>query len=251
MKIFKHRNILGLIFGLMALIPLVSIGVKCAYVSMNKNAYQSYSGQDIDNYIPYDSIADVPLNTTIYSYLDNNTTYANTYYLSISDLDFIQTNIDNLPNVEQVSYIRYYTNNGLLFTDSNYSSLGLFNISNKHLFMSFKLLSYSSNDLQGIGNTLGFMNYINGSLDNVFEYSISEITKDNNLGKVGFFTWFASMFLDLNNATNMLYIGFVNWYFNYLLLVSLGYVLFAVLMWFINYIRRLLEKGQDFGHGGY
>lgn len=88
------------------------------------------------------------------------------------------------------------------------------------------------------------------TLDNAFEYSLKEIT-NNDIGKVRFFTWFADMFLDVNDGTSAIYIGFINWYFNYALLMSLGYVLFGVLMWFINWVRRMIERGQDFGQGGF
>ena len=44
MKIFRHRNLMGCIYALLMAIPFVAIAVKSAYVVVNKNAYQSYSG---------------------------------------------------------------------------------------------------------------------------------------------------------------------------------------------------------------
>lgn len=89
-----------------------------------------------------------------------------------------------------------------------------------------------------------------GTLDNAFEYSINQFINDNNIGKLNFFEWFTDLFFD-NNAKASTYINFANWYMNYALLVSLGYILFMFLMWFINFIRKLLDKGMSFGEGSY
>ena len=45
MKPLRPKSLTTLIYGLLMLMPFGYIGVKCAYVAFNKNAYQSYSGE--------------------------------------------------------------------------------------------------------------------------------------------------------------------------------------------------------------
>lgn len=84
-----------------------------------------------------------------------------------------------------------------------------------------------------------------GTLDNVFEYSMGTFIQNNQFGKLNLFSWFFDLFLDSSTMNNM-YIQFINWYLNFVLLVSLTYVLFLVLMWFVNFARRILTKSFDF-----
>lgn len=91
----------------------------------------------------------------------------------------------------------------------------------------------------------------NALLSNVFEDSISEIVSSGNVGEMNFFQWFTDMFIDSTNPTNLLYCNFINWYLNYALLISLVFILFLVLMWFVNFVRKLLNRGMDFGEGSY
>ena len=88
-------------------------------------------------------------------------------------------------------------------------------------------------------------NQLSGNyLDNVFEYSVNQFIDENNFGNFDFFQWFSTFFLQ-DNAVNNLYVHFINWYMNYMLYVSLGYLIFSILMWFVNFFRSLVEKSTD------
>ena len=83
------------------------------------------------------------------------------------------------------------------------------------------------------------------TLDNVFEYSVSQFVKDNDFGNVDLFSYFGNIFLNENQMNN-LYVGFANWYLNYAMLITLMHFLFAILMWFINYSRRILDRSMNY-----
>ena len=94
-----------------------------------------------------------------------------------------------------------------------------------------------------IFNKNAYQSYASGEvLDDVFEYSISRFISENSFGRLDFFQWFSNLFID---SSNNLYIHYINWYMNYTLYVSLAFLIFMVLMWFINFARKLLERGMD------
>lgn len=130
MKIFKHRNIMGTIYMLMLAIPMCYLLVSCAYVIINKNAFNSFNDQTI--------------------------------------------------------------------------------------------------------------------MVDILNDSIEKIIGSANFGLINFMSWFESLFLDMTNSVNALYIHFINWYLNYVMFVSCAYLLFLVLMWFINFSRKLLERGMNY-----
>lgn len=130
MKIFKHRNIMGSIYMLMIALPLCYLLVSCAYVIVNKNAFES-------------------------------------------------------------------------FTDASV-------------------------------------------MTSILHGAMEDIVGSANFGIINFLTWFESMFLDMTNNINALYLHFINWYLNYVMFVSCAYLLFLVLMWFINFSRKLLERGMNY-----
>lgn len=82
------------------------------------------------------------------------------------------------------------------------------------------------------------------TLSNAFEYSLSTFITNNAFGKIDFFSWFASIFLD-NTSHDLLYIHFINWYLNYALYVSLSLIIFHVLYWFIDLLHKLLNKTNE------
>ena len=82
-------------------------------------------------------------------------------------------------------------------------------------------------------NKNAFESFANGvTLSSAFEYALSEFVTANNFGKLDFFTWFSSAFLD-NTVHDLIYIHFINWYLNYCLYVSISYLLFSVLFFSI------------------
>lgn len=109
--------------------------------------------------------------------------------------------------------------------------------------LAIPFLSVLSRCCYVILNKNAYQSYASGEvLDDVFEYSISHFISENSFGRLDFFQWFSNLFID---SSNNLYIHYINWYMNYALYVSLAFLIFMVLMWFINFARKLLERGMD------
>lgn len=254
-KIFGSKSITHLIYGLLMLMPFAAIGVKCAYAVVNKNAYQSYSGQ----------------NQTETNYIDNksNLVIGEEYYFKAGNLN--QSGLDG--GYEQ--YIRYelveVINNSTNIDFSQFDAIGFyasdvvvyyyfnnvgttFNLdtnfaSNQNVEFKFK---YLGNTLPNSNNILDKSNNVfeiklmpNGYIDNVFYYAIDEVIEENNIGLLDFTSWFDGWILS-DNAMNNRFIGFANWYMNFAFLVSACYVLFLCMLWFVNFARRLLDRGMNY-----
>ena len=266
---------MGLLYAVLLAIPLVSIISRVIYVQSNKNAYQSYAGttQQIESVDTYYQFNTNELNTyedliqgNIYyfTYDDELWTIRNNYvflfFNYIYSLDGIYLNEELLSyELNEGNYCLYTENENDYIADSSLSYYLQTNLTNGLYFV----FDYAPSTSYTILNNLieeGFLtqsdylgwedftiNYTEVSyLDNVFEYSVDSIIQENNFGKIDFLSWFSNMFLDNNNAVNNRYVHFANWYMNYIMFVSCAYLLFLVLMWFINFARRLLDRGMNY-----
>lgn len=232
-------------------IPFLSIISRVIYVQSNKNAYQSYSGQNVggvENELisPSANMFNIGDDYTYINELIPSNSTSNRLEIIPTDNKF---KLDNATYNDVSKLVWYKEGNSTNYfyyidTTNHYTNLNLNIVS-----ISFNVASYS---FQNNDFTTPILNYFykvvynnDFYLDNVFTYSVNEIIKENNFGEIDFFQWFTDMFLN-DNQTNNMYVGFANWYFNYILMVSCGYLLFLVLMWFINYSRRLLERGMNY-----
>ena len=282
MKILKHKNITGIILGLLLLMPFLSIFARSAYVVVNKNAYQSYSGttsqqvaipmyntnelQSYDDFVVNNyyviewqtqqgstSQENLLLDDTgidnfkFISYWASNLTSFeindNDIFIDFLELITISNNLRVVNFDSTHDYGSYILNNNVSSTITNQILVQCIDITNLNLIAN-DFSNYFTDDLSN------FQNYIvetieSSTLDNVFEYSVSKFVDDNNFGNIDLFSWFFNMFLD-TNTTNNLYVNFANWYMNYAMLITLMHFLFMILMWFINYSRRLLDRGINY-----
>lgn len=173
-------------------------------------------------------------NDVYFSYvLTNSTTYTYGLALTVNGITYRPT----------IPFIEFYDTAVLKISSDEFVGQD-FDSFNEPYYKMWREYSFPSNLTFSY-----FEKQVSYQLDNAFEYSLKKIT-NNNLGNVKWFNFIGNLFLD-DNSQNNLYINFINWYMNYALLVSVVYVLFMVLMWFIQWIRRLLERGLDkFGGGG-
>ena len=91
--------------------------------------------------------------------------------------------------------------------------------------------------------------FVNGLDYNALKTFVTNTINEFNVSSVymDFFVWFDDLFLNVQTGSmTELTIQLVNWYFNYVFFVSCGYLLFLVLMWFINFSRKLLERGMNY-----
>lgn len=275
MRIFKHKNMMGLIYSILIAIPFLSVLSRSAYAVFNKNAYQSYSG-DYGEKV-YKRVVS-PYNTNEVNSL--NDLHVGSYYLLtinkvIGELHEIRYSTSNNIDIINFDDIRCFDNDitGVFIYDTTtYQGYGypIIKTNNTTYYFqssdtreSFNFIVYINSAFSG-GTTSNYSlfskvtneyeeylpyEYVeleSQTLDNAFEYSLSSFVDENHWGKLNFFEWFTSLFLDVNSNNNGLYIHFINWYMNYTLFVSCAYILFMVLMWFINFARRLLDRGINY-----
>lgn len=261
MKILRNKNLFGCLFAVLLAFPLINILGRTAYTIVNKNAFESYSDYYINSSFNITNDSQLTLNTYYeISSITSNNQNSNIYYYSSISNDNKWWYSDDAPyDFVAFSFSSGGTNKGIRLyyydADNNLASVenhsGGPNFVNGLLPIVFKLVNYTSVSTNTYNAySMQKFTYKAGTLDNAFEYSVSKFVDDNNFGVLDFFGWFEGMFL-ADNSVNNLYIHFINWYLNYALLISVAYILFLCLMWFINFVRRLLDKGMSFGDRGY
>lgn len=225
---------MGLLFAFILAIPMVSIISRVIYVQSNKNAKDSYSGNVEEltkqNNLNYGIIYK-------YEYVNEHTGQTNNT-TGLIEVDYCSLTLET-----GTKYIRFNDNNGINMYDDNSTSIGSLSQINE-VYYSVKQ-SNTTNLIQQPWFNNYQVNYVKGNLDNVFDYSISKLVDENNFGQLNFFEWFNNFLLN-DSQNNLLYVRFANWYMNYAMLVSLMYVLFMCLMWFVNFARKLLERGMNY-----
>lgn len=271
MKMLRHKSLMGLLYAVLLAVPLVSIISRVIYVQSNKNAYQSYAGttEYINNVVEsYDyqtnevNSTDDLITDNIYKFnrldeiwtISNDTNFLSMAYIKSVDVLYLDTEaITDILSGDTYYLITEDGNDYISSFQWNY----YFIFTNDFYFVLDEVINVNAvNTLiqQGyitasdyLGNLSIDIEYTEiSTLDNVFEYSVDAIIQENNFGKVDFLSWFANMFLDNTNQVNNRYLGFANWYMNYIMFVSCAYLLFLVLMWFINFARRLLDRGMNY-----
>lgn len=262
MKNCKRRTIFSWIFALLLLVPMFSIAIRCLYVVFNKNAYQSYSNfnSETHEYVNVDSFDDLIVGNT-YKFISNNDGFSTitnvNSYMQVENVNIISAS-RTITEEQAQSITRFglylYNNNTLLrfnddsgiqniafnsgFATFTFTYLGLINVNTSNTFESYFDSTVYSNNLTNYGNTL----------DNVFEYSIQQFVDKHGNGLINFFALLQDYFMQSTSA-NALYFTFANWCLNYVLLVSCVWLLFSVLMWFINYCNYMLNTSFRKGHG--
>ena len=265
MKLLKHKNFMGLIYSVLVALPLFAVLGRVIYTQSNNNAYQSYYGDTINDYELSEIDNLVGYTTNDYVFFNNKQITDNgSFNIYVSNYHLLERG--NLPN-DSVNILNSHSTYRIYFNlDSNnllYSEYYYLNDNNSYSWCinirpsqyNYKCY-FNLNSVVPISTSttliesfylINFDNY--SFLDNAFEYSLSTFVDENDFGKLNFFSWFYDLFLS-NTSRNNLYIHFVNWYMNYALLVSLTFVLFLVLMWFVSFVRKLLENSQNMHLGG-
>lgn len=251
-KIFGFKSITNLIYGLLMCMPLFAVLGRVIYTQSNPNAKDSYS----DNYVEKTTLVNstnllLENSNYILNYSANSSAISNVSF-AVNDTnlyDYIDTNNKVIKNLFFIN--ENYPRLNIEYTDTTTRRIDNWN----NLFTSFTF-TLSSTQWNPSNTNIDYANlylitYQNNKLDNAFEYSIKSFTDENNLGSIDFFGWFTDLFLNQSNTKNALYLNFANWYMNYCLLVSSGYLLFLCLIWFTQYIRRILDKSMNHDFGGF
>lgn len=258
-NIHKRKNLMGIIYAIVMCIPFFTILVRCLYVQLNKNAYQSYSNfnSTLTEYRQINSYDSMIVGNTyklISNNLENSDLKTSTNGIMLVDNVVVETSSRALTQsqIDGINSILLYkyNNNTIVRLNNPTETIQDYGLNSHYITCTFRFLGFS-----GVDTNNTFTYYFDGcfyenaltnttnTLDNAFEYSLNEITKNNNIGRLNLVNWFAGVFLDMNNSHNALYLNFVNWYMNYSLFVSCVYLLYLVLMWFLCLARRILSKG--------
>lgn len=254
MKNCKRRTIFSWIFAFVLLIPMFSIAIRCLYVVINKNAYQSYSDDYIQSKQDISNSTLLQEDVTYYFINDFDTTSGvNTstwiYYYKTINIDWTDYGAQS-NNYIGFRFLRLGHNGSYyvwLYPDT--STHQQINIGNINLNITFVLDSVSDTGASNVkGGQLFTYIYKQDKLDNVFEYSIQQFVDKHGNGLINFFGLLEQYFMQSTTA-NALYFTFANWCLNYVLLVSCVWLLFSVLMWFINYCNYMLNTSFRKGHG--
>ena len=247
MKVLKSKNLTNLILAFLLALPICAIAGRVIYTQSNKNAYQSYSEISSETHVLVSANNTlIQGNTYMINLLDEGSGYSDNIYFDSCTIDF------NYIAGTEISYdvagIRFYPNNThfRLITPTNVGYSYELNDA-KREYLNGQTFTWSRGNLIEPNQAVRFyaITYTSGKLDNAFEYSLKSFVADNDFGQMDLTSWFSGLFLR-SSAHNNLYIGFINWYLNYAMLVTLVHFLFLVLMWFINYCRRLIDRSMNY-----
>ena len=266
MKNCKRRTIFSWIFALILLIPMFSIAIRSLYVIFNKNAYQSYANEIQSTVLIGNSNESLIQSGQTYFFEGMKQPLTNSNGWNTSGWGFTFTNattdlqtffnvsypVDGLGYGSDANYNNYYRVNLHNANTQSWVQLSDLHYYNDPFSQRMKSLNFTFTLNAGTDfykvNNINYLVYSKPNLDNVFEYSVQQFVDKHGNGLINFFGLLDHYFMETTTA-NTLYFTFANWCFNYVLLVSCVWLLFSVLMWFINYCNYMLNTSFRKGHG--
>lgn len=247
MALFKRKdkenkkgseNAIGkIIYGFLLFMPLLSIGARCLYVILNKNANQSYSADQSLTYRLIDNQSTLSADVQ-YQYQTNRDIYNSATLQYIYVKDFKTVTSTTLPN--NITRFRvYYNGNNQSYSlevggdTTVYLSYG--NYTNpSNLVINF-ISDREQTNTNYLTNIYKFDYSTQQSLDNVFEYSINQ-TQESTL-----YNWAkdTGTYTVLHNTTTGIGITneFIPMLMAYWLIISVIYFLFdiaLILIWAVH-----------------
>lgn len=240
------------IFSILMCAPLIAIGSTCAYAIVNKNAYQSYSGNTLktNNYI---NDKDKLIFDEIYTFTSEQATsvgmlggYTDFIQFEIQDVIYNDTNIDltqfnaiGFYCSENTTIVYYYLNN----TSTTFNMNNNFN-SNMHVQFTFK---YKYNNLPTTSNVLEKTNNFyqvtlasNGYIDNAFYYATEKMTQSdlfNWTQNTAVYTGVQAMCTQLDIETNVIPILIVYWF-----ILTIIYVIIDIVLKCFTTLTHMISK---------
>lgn len=224
------------IFSILMLLPFLSVLTRSMYVTFNKNAYQSYSGNY--TYQTYtiekeyetnevNSVNDLVEGNIYHFYYDEFT--EPTRILESNKFYYLKINNENNINVVQNtnSLYLYYNSNSVLSIAFNNTDLTYARLSNQTIefvdvyfiyqrtnqFMINNINSISASDYLG-EETIIIETHENTALDNVFEYSFQRMSEDDMFNwtqNTALYNGIHAMTTNLQIQTNVIAILLTYW----------------------------------------
>ncbi len=231
----KHNHSLTdllkvLLFSIIMLLPFIDVAVRCGYVMLNKNAYQSYSDTSaMTTTLVSDNSQIIYGNNYMINLLESGSSYSENIFFNSSTIDY-----DYLASSE-LSYdiigIRFYPNNThIRFIEPN-SSVHTYELNDeKRTYLNGQTFNLSSGNLVSLNQPVRFymVTYTTGKLDNVFEYSVSKL-EDSNLynwtTQTAIYSGVSQMTTQLGITTNIIPIIVCYWFFITIIYIILDIVI--------------------------
>ena len=273
MKLLKRKNFQALIYAIFISLPMLSILPSTIYFAFNEHA-QNYTHEEVIETYEYEtnevnSVDDL-LVGNIYSVNLENYVVPSNLSMTLDFTNIYHFNFESTNNLVQTStggyvifisnsrlgvcYTRYETGNGYMYPAVRTDTF------NDTINLSCEIVYSAQVNISAIIQYISASNYLGEKNVEViesemnpltaFDNAINKFVSDNDFGNLDFFTFFSSLFLT-STSMNNLYIHFINWYMNYALYVSLAYLLFGVLLYFVNFFRKLVENSEDTHIGGF
>lgn len=177
-----------LLFALLMLAPIFSVASRCLYVICNKNAYQSYSGQNVeDTTYTRTDINNLKVNDLVY-YNSNGQAQiqrvGTDLYITASNITLNDISYNNADTIQFYAYPSTPNSNTLyIVIKEGNSTLISRDVMSGDYTCTFNFLSYNSNAvnqnyIDGMKNFYVITYNANSKLDNVFTYSVNEMEND-------------------------------------------------------------------------
>lgn len=237
----KHgkENIIGkIIYAFLMFIPLLAIGVTCLYVIFNKNAYQSYYGQNINQYQNINLQNNSQLidnDNDLYmenSYFVNTTLSGTITYqdVSVESGNFANPTEENMQIIANSNRLYFYRGTSITFyNDNNQTSFVMTSMSGVIL----KFTNIQSTPNQVIAPAFYYIQYEDVSyVSEAFYYSIDKIQKSP------LFNWSSNTttysVLQLTCTTLGITPQFIPMLLSYWLMMSLMYLLYDIALLIVH-----------------
>lgn len=181
----KHNHLLTnllkvCIFSIVMLAPFFAVGIKCAYVSFNKNAYESYSDKKtMQTTLITDNSQVIEGNNYMINLKESGEGYSQYIYFNSSTIDFEYIAGTTLPY--DPAGFRFYPNNThLRIIDTNNNTYNYVLNNEKRTYLNGQSFNLKNGELYTSTQAVRFymISYIPGDLDNAFYYAINQLHEE-------------------------------------------------------------------------
>lgn len=239
-----HESIIGkIIYGFLLFMPLLAIGVTCAYAIFNKNAYKSYAGETL-NQSEYKNISvnDMEIGKDYYLITPSNETYT----IVSDNTQFIVSNVTINDTLKDVNQIRFYVNtNNTTLTIQGIGNEGFIYQSNQTNVLKFTFNGVNNTNYVSQINTILYNKvYIESTyISEVFYYSIDKLQQSP------LFNWAENslIYTGMTKTCNALNITtpFIPLLMTYWLIISVIYILYDIILVILHIFHKKIHQLED------
>lgn len=235
----KESTIGKIIYGFLLFLPLMAIGVTCAYAIFNKNAYQSKQYLGVTNALTITNSNQFVENTEyVIEYVDNGiTSNSLVYSFSKSTIPYDELNLPNL----NYNGFQIIGEHGMIFANEENQFIYRNNIWGNELKSFTAILTSFTSPVTNF--KIVKYTYSSYTLDNVLYYSIDKLQESN------LFNWAQDsiIYTGMTEFTTSLSITntFIPLLLTYWLIISLVYFIYDIVLIIFNVLHRKIHELQN------